>query len=533
MDIKYSILLVAAINFIIGLFILLKGKKGRISIIFAVAAFIFSGWVLSMFFYVHPFIFDSVFWIKTVYLFVTLIAGIWGYFFNIFPAPFADKRKSVFPIFYFVTTPIFLYVLFFTDLWVRDVVWKSGMPDTILGPAYTYFGLYVLLVMIWVTYCFFRRGLKATGAIKMQAIYIFGGVISYSVFATIFDVIIPLTTKNSSFFWVSTYFSLLFVGTSAYAIVRHRLMDLKLVLRRSTVYLSSIVVIVLPAFGVLYYVDKTYPDFLIPASITIVILGISISPSIRKFSYHLANKYFFSSLYDSRQIIASLSDNLRSTLQVDKICEFVGNVLINSFHVKAVGVLSFDEEKKEFTVRYNRNFDIGPQTRFRGNERFEETFLRENKIIVLEELKGERLTEEKEFIDFLDKLQVAVIAPLNIKGEILGAIIAGAKESGDMYNVEDLETLEVIASQSAIAIKNAQLYEETKNFSLTLQQEVNRQTAELQKAYEELKVLDKSKSEFISMASHQLRTPLSAIKGYISMLIDGSYGKFRQKLKRN
>jgi len=55
--------------------------------------------------------------------------------------------------------------------------------------------------------------------------------------------------------------------------------------------------------------------------------------------------------------------------------------------------------------------------------------------------------------------------------------------------------------------------------------------AELQKAYEELKRLDKAKSEFISIASHQLRTPLTAIKGYISMIIEGSYGKMSEKTK--
>ncbi len=55
---------------------------------------------------------------------------------------------------------------------------------------------------------------------------------------------------------------------------------------------------------------------------------------------------------------------------------------------------------------------------------------------------------------------------------------------------------------------------------------------ELASAYRELKRLDKAKTEFISIASHQLRTPLTAIKGYLSLIQEGSYGKFSPKMKR-
>jgi signal transduction histidine kinase len=65
----------------------------------------------------------------------------------------------------------------------------------------------------------------------------------------------------------------------------------------------------------------------------------------------------------------------------------------------------------------------------------------------------------------------------------------------------------------------------------TTYQEMERRE-KLQVAYEELKRLDIAKSEFISITSHQLRTPLSAIKGYLSMILEGVYGEVSEKVKK-
>jgi signal transduction histidine kinase len=54
-------------------------------------------------------------------------------------------------------------------------------------------------------------------------------------------------------------------------------------------------------------------------------------------------------------------------------------------------------------------------------------------------------------------------------------------------------------------------------------------TGRLEKANARLKEMDKLKSEFVSIASHQLRSPLTAIRGYASLLRDGTYGKFPAK----
>jgi len=62
-------------------------------------------------------------------------------------------------------------------------------------------------------------------------------------------------------------------------------------------------------------------------------------------------------------------------------------------------------------------------------------------------------------------------------------------------------------------------------------EEMEKLAGDLEIANERLKELDKAKSDFVSIASHQLRTPVTAIKGYSSMLLEGSFGEIPEKAK--
>lgn len=64
-----------------------------------------------------------------------------------------------------------------------------------------------------------------------------------------------------------------------------------------------------------------------------------------------------------------------------------------------------------------------------------------------------------------------------------------------------------------------------------LNTKLERAVKDLETTNEKLKLLDKAKDEFLSIASHQLRTPLTAIKGYVSMIVDGDYGKVPAQVK--
>ncbi|MBI2582996.1 hypothetical protein HYV98_01940, partial [Candidatus Azambacteria bacterium] len=62
-------------------------------------------------------------------------------------------------------------------------------------------------------------------------------------------------------------------------------------------------------------------------------------------------------------------------------------------------------------------------------------------------------------------------------------------------------------------------------------EELQKLTLALETANEDLQRLDKARREFVSIASHQLRTPLSAIKGFVSMILEGSFGKVAAKTR--
>lgn len=62
-------------------------------------------------------------------------------------------------------------------------------------------------------------------------------------------------------------------------------------------------------------------------------------------------------------------------------------------------------------------------------------------------------------------------------------------------------------------------------------EELEKLSKELAAANEHLKELDELKSDFVSIASHQLRSPLTAIKGYSSMVLEGSFGKVNKKVR--
>jgi signal transduction histidine kinase len=126
---------------------------------------------------------------------------------------------------------------------------------------------------------------------------------------------------------------------------------------------------------------------------------------------------------------------------------------------------------------------------------------------------------------------IQVVTQLRAHGELVGYLALGDKQAGTVYSNQDLAVIEIMRKELAVAVANAKAYDEISQFNVTLQQRIRDATKRLKVANSNLRALDKTKDEFISMASHQLGTPLTAITGYLSMALDNDKHNMTQDQK--
>jgi signal transduction histidine kinase len=105
------------------------------------------------------------------------------------------------------------------------------------------------------------------------------------------------------------------------------------------------------------------------------------------------------------------------------------------------------------------------------------------------------------------------------EGKALGVFLVSINKLADEITEFEKQTLDNFIDGVRIALVNAHLYTSLHNI-----------TEELKAANTHLREMDRRKSEFVSIAAHQLRSPLTAIKGYASMLLEGSYGAVPEKM---
>jgi signal transduction histidine kinase len=132
-----------------------------------------------------------------------------------------------------------------------------------------------------------------------------------------------------------------------------------------------------------------------------------------------------------------------------------------------------------------------------------------------------RLTATNQQLVRLTGSRSLVSVPLKVKDVVLGALTADRTQDHGLTE-GDLDVLSTLASQVAVALDNTEAYRQVEELNAGLEVKVRERTAELERA-------DQLRSLFLSHVSHELKTPLTSIKGYVENLLDGIGGVLSEK----
>ena len=116
------------------------------------------------------------------------------------------------------------------------------------------------------------------------------------------------------------------------------------------------------------------------------------------------------------------------------------------------------------------------------------------------------------------QVKAFLIVPICLDGPLWGIMCTQECSGTRQWQASEIDLLKQLGTQLAIAIQQAQLYQQVRILNTDLERQVQERTIELEEKVKELEQLNILKDDFLSTVSHELRTPLSNMKMAIHML---------------
>ncbi len=401
-------------------------------------------------------------------------------------------------------------------------------PKPIPGPAVWVYFLHFFATLIIAVIELVRMGYRTRNS-RQRSQYksLIIGIIPVVLLAPLTSFILPNIFNINNYVILTPIYGVVFSVCVGYAVVRHGLFDVKHAVVRTVAYIFSILTMAAIYFGLAYLASVTVfrgtttaGVSMSPINVLLALILAFVFQPIKHFFDKVTNQIFYRDRYDANEFITRLGRVLTSTTRLHDVIEKAGNeiattlkaggsmiVVYRDNHADAVAVwrmknLFTDEEHDQLKAA---------ATHFGGG------------LLVVESLQRIHTHEARRLYALLAKRNVAVVLPLVTVDETIGYLLL-EEQMGGGYAKRDLEVLEAIADSLVIAIQNARSVQVVRDLNTHLEQRVSAATRELRATNKRLIELDATKDEFVSMASHQLRTPLTSIKGYLSMVLEGDVG---------
>lgn len=454
----FSALVNLLTSFLLASFVLYKNVRSRLNIAFAIFAGCAFVWSFGYFFWQISENADTALFWSRILMAGAIFLPVTYYHLVLEVVQFTNKKRK------FLRASYFLFLLFLiidlTPYFINRVEKVSSFDFWPLpGFAFHIFLAIWFFYVIYSSYLLYTKYKITQGVKKEQVKYVLAGI-----------VIGFIGGSTNYFLWykipippIANILASVYVGTTAYAIVRHRFMDIRVVLRKGFVHTVSLVILLsLYTYLTLFFQDYFELNRTYTTLIAVLVITLSIHP-LRKWLFRGLDSLFFEPEKD-KETLQRFSHEIAKGGEIEDLFKKVQEAFTKGINIKEIKIFILDKTQEKFLAEFPE--DIKGRRSVSEESKLVK-YLKENKKIVVKEelpylIQGEEEREVRKLEEIemeLKKKKAEAVIPIG-EESIFALIFLGSKKSKEAFTVQDVKFLNSFAKQFTFYLGGALLYKQ-------------------------------------------------------------------------
>lgn len=441
---------IGAVNIGLGLAVLIRNPVNRAHRAFAGTVFLIVVWLVLAFLSDQASLAPVALSLNRLTLSVaTLMGASLFYFVLIFlesrtRAPLAGKAFIGFGLVIAALTASTPYV-------VASFRFREHGTDVLPGPLLPVMAAWLSVGLALLAYLMIRKYRRVGERGRAQLRLVLLGLLLFAAVSLANGLLLPMATGSYRLTALNTFSTLILVGFTAYAMMAHRFMDIRLAVIRGVGYAGLLIVLsfifVAVAFSTrLELLGRAGLDHDVMFAVTCLVAIFLFQP-LKSFTERVTDRVFYRRAYDADKLLDRLGSAVLTTLDQGDLGKLVVHELLREMRL-SFAAIAFPQDEAIRVVSTDPGFKESAAQRLMS-------LCADGSMVITDEL-----DEDSETAALLDASGVRILIPLVDNHALIGGLFLGMKQSGGIFSVRDVRFLETIGREVTIAASNARLFAE-------------------------------------------------------------------------